>query len=130
LGTGWSFPPEFTSDRKIKMVAGDQDIKDSLMILLTTTPGERVMMPDYGCAIKSLVFSEINLGTITEIKSMIKHAILYFEPRIILEAIEIDSQDNLNGNLLINIIYTVIVTNSRSNLVYPFYIMEGTLVDL
>ncbi len=130
MGSGWSFPPEFSHNQAIKMVDGEQDIKESLIILLSTNPGERVMVPEYGCGIKSLVFSEINLGTITQIKAMIKNAILFFEPRIKLEDIDVDTNDSLNGNLLINISYTVIVTNSRSNLVYPFYIMEGTLVDL
>ena len=130
LGTGWSFPPEFSQNQTIKMVAGEQDINESLTILLSTNPGERVMTPEYGCGIKALVFSEINLGTITQIKAMIKNAILYFEPRIELEQIDIDTNDSLNGKLFITIDYTVIVTNSRSNLVYPFYIMEGTLVDL
>ncbi len=130
IGSGWSFPPEFSDTQAIKMVSGELDIKESLAILLSTNPGERVMLPEYGCGIKSLVFSEINLGTITEIKAMIKDAILYFEPRIALEEIAIETNDSLNGRLFINLIYTVITTNSRSNLVYPFYIMEGTLVDL
>lgn len=130
LGTGWSFPPEFSNNQAIKMVDGEQDINESLILLLSTNPGERVMEPDYGCAIKSLVFEEINLGTITQIKAMIKNAILFFEPRISLDNIEINTDDCLNGTLIIHIYYTVIVTNSRSNLVYPFYILEGTLVDL
>lgn len=131
LGTGWSFPPEFRADtRDSLMVSDKQDIEQSLTILLSTRPGERVMQPDYGCGIQSMVFAELNLATITEIRALIEQAILYFEPRIELEKVSVDSTDTLNGRLLIQLEYTIITTNRRSNMVYPFFIMEGTLVDL
>lgn len=131
LGTGWSFPPEFRADtRDSLMVSDKQDIEQSLTILLSTRPGERVMQPDYGCGIQSMVFAELNLATITEIRALIEQAILYFEPRIELEKVSVDSTDTLNGRLLILLEYTIITTNRRSNMVYPFFIMEGTLVDL
>ncbi|MBB1487166.1 GPW/gp25 family protein [Oceanospirillum sediminis] len=131
LGTGWSFPPEFRADTgDVLMVSDKQDIEQSLTILLSTRPGERVMQPDYGCGIQTMVFAELNLATITEIRALIEQAILYFEPRIELEKVSVDATDTLNGRLLILLEYTIITTNRRSNMVYPFFIMEGTLVDL
>lgn len=129
LGKGWSFPPEFGDNGKIDMVSNDRDIQESLTILLNTSPGERVMSPEYGCDIKSFAFSEIDITTITLIKAMVSKAILFFEPRITLENIDITRSDSWNGKLRLNIVYTIITTNTRSNMIYPFYINEGTLLD-
>lgn len=131
LGKGWAFPPQFkASDKGVMMVADEPDINESLTILLSTNPGERVMHPKFGCGLKAMVFREINLATVAQIKQLIKKAVLFFEPRIVLETINIDEDDALEGRLLIELRYTVITTNSRSNLVYPFYLLEGTLVNI
>jgi phage baseplate assembly protein W len=131
LGSGWSFPPEFNSPGQgISLVDGELDIKQSLHILLSTNPGERVMKPEYGCGIKAMVFDEINLSIITKMKTIITKSVLFFEPRINLRSVDIQTKDSLEGTLYITLDYTVITTNSRANLVYPFYIMEGTLVSL
>ncbi|WP_251068872.1 GPW/gp25 family protein [Shewanella sp. NKUCC06_TVS] len=131
LGTGWRFPPEFAgSGRQAAMVSEETDITESIAILLSTNPGERVMEPDYGCGIKAMVFEEINLATITKLTHVIERAILFFEPRIDLELIEIVTDYAMEGRLDISLDYRVITTNARRNMVYPFYIMEGTLVEL
>lgn len=127
LGTGWSFPPEFNKNsRSVKMVSGGEDIDESLRILMATKPKERVMQPAYGCGLELLVFESINSSTLTLIRDTIKRAVLFFEPRIDLENIEIDEQRANEGVLYIKLTYTVRATNSRSNLVYPFYFLEGT----
>ncbi|MEI6897390.1 MAG: GPW/gp25 family protein [Psychromonas sp.] len=128
LGRGWSFPPQFNNNGQINMVSELQDIHESLTILLSTSPGERVMQADYGCALKKLVFTEINTTIITQIKSLVEEAILYFEPRISIDAIEIGCQDSMEGKIYIHILFTMISTNTRSNMVYPFYMTEGTLI--
>lgn len=131
LGTGWSFPPQFTGpSRQAAMVSEEQDIKESITILLSTNPGERVMEPEYGCGIKAMVFEEINQATITKLTHVIERAILFFEPRIDVELIEIITEFAMEGRLDISLDYRVITTNARRNMVYPFYIMEGTLVDV
>lgn len=131
LGKGWAFPPQFNgSDKGAVMVFGEQDIYQSLMILLSTNPGERVMEPKYGCGLKAMVFSEVNLSTVSKIKNLIEKAVLYFEPRITLERVNVSVDEAIEGRLLIELIYTVITTNSRANLVYPYYLLEGTLVDI
>jgi len=131
LGTGWAFPPEFNKTSKnVKTVSEDDDIKESLFILMSTYPGERTMQPTYGCELRSIVFEVLTESTITEIKDAIERAILFFEPRIDLNFIDIDTGETLQGILKILVDYTVRATNSRSNIVYPFYFQEGTSIQM
>ena len=133
LGTGWGFPPEFNKYGAVRKVSAEEDIRESLFILLSTDPGERVMQPTYGCGLKTQIFEEINETAVTFIVALIKRAILFFEPRILVENIRVDSdssEDILNGLIKINITYIVRVTNNRHNIVYPFYFTEGTNVKL
>ncbi len=127
LGRGWSFPPEF--DRKagaVLMLEEETDIQSSLHILLSTRLGERVMLPEYGCNMDSLVFEAMNLTLLTYLKDLVENAILYHEPRIELDKVIIDTTSQNEGLLLIEIHYNVRTTNSRYNYVYPFYLNEGT----
>jgi phage baseplate assembly protein W len=127
LGRGWSFPPEFQKETgTVKMTEGEADIENSLKILLATRLGERVMLPKYGCNLEDLLFSSLNLTVKTYVIDLIKTAILYHEPRIDIKKIDIDPADELNGVLLINIDYIIRSTNSRKNMVFPFYKEEGS----
>ena len=129
LGRGWSFPPNFNvQTQTVDMTEKNDDIQRSLHILLTTSVGERVMEPKYGCNMEDLLFESLDTSTKTLIKDKILTAILYFEPRITVNSIEINTQDELEGKLLIEIDYTVKATNSRLNFVFPFYKNEGTEV--
>jgi phage baseplate assembly protein W len=126
LGRGWSFPPEFNKEsRSVKMLEDEVDIKSSLHILLSTRLGERVMLPGYGCNLEELLFSPLNLTLKTYVTDLIKTAILYHEPRIDVKKIDIDPTDELNGVLLVNIDFIIRSTNSRMNMVFPFYKEEG-----
>ena len=127
LGEGWSFPPEFNrSARTVVTTAGQDDINKSLEILLSTRLGERVMVPDYGCNLEELLFQPLDLSLKTYVKDLIKTAILYHEPRIDVQKIEIDTTNELEGELLVKIDYIIRITNSRGNMVYPFYKAEGS----
>lgn len=131
LGTGWSFPPEFERRAKeVKMSSDEDDIRESLNILLSTSPGERVMQPAYGCGLKALIFENVSESTLTEIKDAIERAVLFFEPRINLESIEVNTDEINNGLMKIQLNYTIRTTNTRSNMVYPYYFLEGTNVRL
>lgn len=91
------------------------------------------MQHSYGCGLKAQIFEEINETTVTVIVDLIKRAILFFEPRVVVENIRVDSENNedmLNGLIKINITYIVRATNNRHNIVYPFYFTEGTNVKL
>ena len=131
LGRGWGFPPRFdVRSKSVHMVANEADIKESLRILIATRPGERIMQPAYGCGMHALVFEGVNELTIAEIQEAIDQAILFFEPRISLERVEVDAEQAYEGLLQIGIEYTVRETNTRSNIVYPFYFREGTNVRM
>ena len=126
LGKGWQFPPGFT-DRGggVLMVEEEEDIHQSLQILLTTSPGERTMLEGFGCDLSRFVFEEISQGLINALDSMIKDAILYYEPRITVIRVRIDESKDTAGLLLIGIEYKVKSTNSRFNMVFPFYSNEA-----
>lgn len=127
LGEGWGFPPEFNRSAQVVLTtSGEDDIKKSLEILLSTRLGERVMVPDYGCNLEELLFQPLDLTLKTYVKDLIKTAILYHEPRIDVLSIEIDPTNELEGELLIKIDYLIRITNSRGNMVYPFYKAEGS----
>lgn len=131
LGTGWCFPPQFRrrpgeSRLAAQMVSAEEDIRESLRILMATSPGERVMQPGYGCGLKELVFEHVTESLKTEIRDRIERAVLFFEPRITLNRVGLDSSSMSEGLLRIELDYTVRATNSRSNVVYPFYFLEGT----
>ena len=124
LGRGWSFPPTFIKGLGVQMLDGEDDIQSSLQILLSTSIGERVMQPDYGCNTDSMIFESITTGFQTYMQNLIKNAILLYEPRIDLKTVDLLTQNISDGLILISIDYVVRTTNSRGNLVYPFYLSE------
>jgi phage baseplate assembly protein W len=126
LGRGWSFPPEFNrSMNNIEMSEGEEDIKESIEILLSTQVGERMMHPDFGCNLERLMFENLDLTLQRYIKDLIQTAILKYETRINLEEISFHPEPQY-GRIIINIQYTIRSTNTRTNLVYPYYLIEGT----
>jgi phage baseplate assembly protein W len=119
LGSGWSFPPAFDKiSRSVEMTSGREDIERSLEILLSTRPGERVMQPGYGCNLDRLLFEPLDTSLKTYMEEMVKTAILYFEPRITVNAIEISETDGFSGQVRLAVDYTIRTTNSRYNYVY------------
>nr|VFJ43041.1 MAG: hypothetical protein BECKDK2373B_GA0170837_100421 [Candidatus Kentron sp. DK] len=128
LGTGWTFPPAFTnSGAGVGMVSGPEDINESLAILLGTRIGERVMQERFGCNLDGFLFEEMDQGLVSGITSTVSDAILYFEPRITVENLDVGESDDEPGLLLIRIDYSIRGTNSRYNMVYPFYVNEGSV---
>lgn len=127
LGVGWHFPPTFTAGgAAVQMVSGVEDIQQSLQILLATAPGERVMQDDFGCDLHRVLFEEVDRDLINRLSTLISDAILYHEPRIRLDLLDITESQSEQGLLLIQLYYTVRSTNSRFNMVYPFYLQEAT----
>lgn len=128
LGRGWTFPPSFSrGGANVQMVSGDEDIHQSLGILISTQPGERLMQDRFGCDMQSFMFEEIDQGLINSMRQIISDAILFHEPRVSLENLGIAEDEREPGLLLISIEYTVRKTNSRYNMVYPFYLNEANV---
>jgi hypothetical protein len=128
LGRGWSFPPSFTQGgAEVEMVSGADDIHQSLQIVLGTVPGERVMQEAFGCDLPSLMFDELDQGLINTIERLIKNALIAYEARIRLDRVNVTKSATEAGCVIISIHYTVRGTNSRFNMVFPFYLTEATL---
>tara|TARA_B100001057_G_scaffold195145_1_gene195922 strand:+ start:191 stop:607 length:417 start_codon:yes stop_codon:yes gene_type:complete len=129
LGKGWSFPPTF--DKKlgdIEMVTMEEDIKQSLEIYFSTKLGERIMRSDYGCFLHSQVFELANESLIQGLSKELERSINEFEPRILIIEIKANKTDSSEGLIEINVAYEIRATNNRSNIVFPFYINEGTRI--
>jgi len=131
LGRGWSFPPTFVGKPPgVVMLEEEADVASSLAILLATRPGERIMQPLYGCNLSELVFESLDTRMKTLMADKVESAILYYEPRVTLESVTLDDSKEVEGVVLIGVIYRVKTTNSRFNFVYPYYIREGTDINL
>lgn len=126
LGTGWSFPPQFDGETgSVRMTSDEEDIRASLIILLGTAAGERFLNPEYGIDMHALLFESLSTTMQTYLKDRVKTAILIHEPRINLLSLELDTSAQYDGRVSIIVEYEVRATNSRYNLVYPFYLSDG-----
>ena len=126
LGNGWSFPPKLEGKGvPTQMVANEENIQQSLWTLLSTSPGERVHRYEYGCPLRKYTFEVMDIATQTLLRDEIERAIILFEPRVELNAVTFEVIPN-KGVLRILLEYTIRQTNRRTNMVYPFYLNEGT----
>jgi len=129
LGTGWSFPPEFAAESgEVLMHADEDDIRASLRILLGTALGERFLKPKYGLDMRDLLFEPMSTTMQTYLKDRVKTAILIYESRVNLLSLELDTSGLYEGRVSIIVEYAVRATNSRYNLVYPFYLTDASEV--
>lgn len=129
LGKGWAFPPEFNKgNNSPKMVEQELDISQSIRIILGTIPGERIMFPEFGCGIHKYVFETMDATHMSMLRDAVYDALLYHEPRIKDVKVDVVRDFDIDGLVKIYIDYEIIVTNSRSNIVFPFYLKEGTNV--
>lgn len=127
LGKGWAFPVTFGNQgRAVTTVAAEEDIRQSLDILLSTHVGERVLNPTFGWKRDSLMFEPLSTSFAAYLTREIETAILFFESRITLNGVNFQTEPDQEGLILIRIDYTVKTTNTRTNLVYPFYVTQAT----
>ena len=124
LGVGVGFPVGLDDAGAIVRAEYEESVRQSILIILGTAQGERVMRPDFGCGIHDLVFENLSSTTIGRVQQQVNEALLRLEPRI--DVISVDARAGGEGNLLlINIEYEVRATNNAFNLVYPFYLQQG-----
>jgi phage baseplate assembly protein W len=127
LGVGWKFPIEFkTGINGPAMLSGEAVIKNSLDVLFATRAGERVMQPEYGSQLDHFVFENLSKSIMTYMTALVSDAILFHEPRIVVNDIDIEPQQEDPAYINIKVDYTISSTNNRYNYVYPYYIKEGT----
>jgi hypothetical protein len=128
LGVGWSFPLKLNEDNTIALSRYEDDVREAIWIILSTAPGERVMRPDFGCGIYEYVFAPNDTHTAGLVRFHVEDALTRWEPRIDLQEVQVQPDPRDPALLLISIDYTVRSTDSRFNLVYPFYLQRGGAV--
>ncbi len=126
LGRGWAMPVQLEPRTgQVASVAYEKDIRQSILIILETAPGERVMRPNFGCGIHEMVFTAVDSTAIQLIRSTVEEALVRCEARIDVLGISVDEEATTEGKLLVEIEYRVRKTNQTGNLVFPFYFREG-----
>ena len=122
LGSGFQFPFRINQRGGLAVTAYEEKVKESIKTILSTARGERVMRPDFGCDIHAFVFATLDATNLTLIKSAVRDALVRWEPRIEVRDVDILMDAIGQDQLRISVTYTVRITNSVANLVYPFYL--------
>lgn len=125
LGTGWKFPLQVTPRGAIAMSSEEQKIEESILLILSTAPGERLMLPDFGCGIHDLVFAPNDSGTVSKVVDLVRRSLTKYEPRIDVLDVTAETSSEQPNLLLIRADYRIRDNNSMKNLVYPFFITEA-----
>lgn len=126
LGRGFAFPPRIDSATgQFVMAESEEDIRQSIYIILMTRMKERAMLPDFGCNLHEYIFEVPDSEFEVEIGNEIVEALTKYEPRIINVEVRVDTKNLTGGMIYLNIDYTVRATNNPNNLVFPYYLMEG-----
>ncbi len=125
VGRGISFFPFGVDERgSVRLTAGD-DVEASLRMVILTAPGERVMRPEFGCAIWDYVFSPVNAATLGQMAHAVRQALARWEPRIEVDLVRVTPQPGPDSVVTIDIEYRITANNDRRNLVFPFYVIPG-----
>lgn len=126
LGRGWKFPVAVDATGRIALSEYEDDVREAIRIILMTSKGERVMQPDFGAGLYGFVFASMNSTNLGRIQRAVENALIKWEPRVQVTAVSVEPDQGELGKLLINIDYRVRATNTRFNLVFPFYLKEQT----
>jgi phage baseplate assembly protein W len=125
IGKGWRFPVKPDSQGRLNYVSGDEEIRESIWIILTTSPRERQMREEFGCGVHDLVF-DVNTAALRGlVQENIKAALTRWEPRIDVLDVRADSPPEQRNLMLVHIDYRIRANNAIYNLVYPFFLLEG-----
>jgi hypothetical protein len=120
IGSGWAFPAAISRTGSVRLVRGVDEVDAAIRMILSTVPGERVMRPDFGCAMWELLFAPLTAGTLGLVEQAVREALERWEPRIALESV-IATGDQGTGTVHIAVGYRIRATNDVRNLVFPFY---------
>ncbi len=125
IGKGWTFPLVPNSLGQLTWLGGDEKIRESIWIILSTAPGERQMLPEFGCGIHDLVFEANTAALRGVLQGKVRELLVRWEPRIDVLDVHVEAPPEARNYLLIKIDYRIRANNSFYNLVYPFFINEG-----
>ena len=125
IGKGWTFPIRPTPEGKLSLVSGEEKIRQSLLLILSTAPGERKMYPEFGCGIHNLVFQPNTEMLHARVQNQVRDALIRYEPRIDVVDVRVEMPPEARNFLIVRIDYRIRTSNSFYNLVYPFFLTEG-----
>jgi phage baseplate assembly protein W len=125
LGVGWKFPIDVDRRKGVAMSQFEENIEESILIILGTALGERIMRPDFGCGIHDLVFAPNNSNTHGLIIYHVKEALMKWEPRIQALTVDVDVDERELSKVHVKVEYQVIATNNIYNIVYPFFMQKS-----
>ena len=122
IGSGWAFAAAISRTGSVRLVSGVDEVDAAIRMILSTVPGERVMRPDFGCAMWDQVYAPLTSGTLGLVEQAVRDAVERWEPRVVLERVEATADPEL-GAVQVHVDYRIASTNDRRNLVYPFYVI-------
>jgi phage baseplate assembly protein W len=125
LGRGWSFPIKPTPSGRLVFLGGEEKIRQSIWIILSTAMGERQMRPEFGVGIHDLVFEPNTAALRDLVREKAREALTRWEPRIDVLEVRVEAPPEARNHLLIRIDYRLRANNAFYNLVYPYFINEG-----
>lgn len=124
IGRGLNFPLQVDSQGRLALTNGENEIFQSIRIILETSPGERVMRPTFGCRVWELIFEPRDASTEALLKEYVREALAMWEPRIEVTGIDILEEGAPQEVIMVNIRYLIKNTHDERSIVYPFYIMD------
>jgi phage baseplate assembly protein W len=123
VGTGWNWPVETDATGMIALVSGTNEIEQAMYLVLATAPGERPMRPEFGCRLQEFVFAPADAATAALVGAEVRASLARWEPRITVDDVLVSADSDEPSTLWIDVRYTVLSTNDRRNLVFPFYVI-------
>jgi phage baseplate assembly protein W len=125
LGKGWRFPIEPDARGRLGFAPAEQDVEQAIWLILATAPGERVMLPEFGCGMHDLVFEPNSDLLRAAVAARVRAALVRWEPRIDVQQVSAEAPDGEPNLVLVRVDYRIRSTNTITNVVYPFFITEG-----
>ena len=125
-GRGWSFPIQPDATGGLAYNEGEANVEQSIRIILLTRLRERVMRPDFGCRAGQMVFHPGSMQNLRLLEVSAREALRDWEPRIELDDVRVETEPGAENRVKVEIAYRLRGTNTRHNLVFPYYL--GTIL--
>lgn len=125
IGRGWTFPLDIGASGSVVMLGGARKLEQAMRLVLSTYPGERPFRPEFGCRLRDYVFDGASGDVLAAIEHEVRDALLHWEPRAVVEDVDVYPDDDDENLLWIDISYTAKDENDPRNLVHPFYAIPG-----
>ncbi|PNE42848.1 GPW/gp25 family protein [Streptomyces noursei] len=130
VGSGWSFPADWSAQRNAKLTGGVESIEQAMYLILATSPGERPMRPEFGCGIHQLIFEPVNATTVALMEQEVRQALERWEPRAEIDDVVVTGDETDEALMYIDIHFHARASNDPRNLVFPFYTIPSPAPDV